>query len=159
MVRERILDVCKYSLLLIVLLYLIFIVIPTGGSARAFVEVSEPIAIRVREEGLESVSPQGFQQAYGIHQDDLKGVMMYVNSFRFSVEEVLLIQVSSLEQVDEVRDMIEQRIAKRLQEFGNHLPEQAAFLEEARIVVRGTYIFLAVGSSAEELITIFLDSL
>jgi len=159
MIGERMLDVCKYSLLLLVLLYLIFIVIPTGGSARVFEEVSEPIAIRVREEGLEPVSPQGFQQAYGIHRDDLEGVMLYVNGFRFSAEEVLLIQVSSLNQVDEVRDKIEQRIAKRLQEFGNHLPEQVAFLEEARIVVRGTYIFLAIGPNAEEFITIFLNNL
>ena len=159
MVRERMLDICKYPLLLLILLYFIFIVMPTGGSARAFAEVSEPIVIRAREERLESVSLQGFQQTYGIHWDDLKGVMLYSNRFRFSVEEVLLIQVSSLNQVDEVRDMIEYRIAMRLQEFRNHLPEQAAFLEEARIVVRGTYIFLAIGPNAEEFITIFLNSL
>ena len=159
MVKERMLGLCKYPLLLLMLLYLIFFVMPTGGSARAFAEVSEPIAMRAREEGLETVSPQGFQQTYGIHRDDLEGVMLYVNGFRFSVEEVLLIQVSSSNQVDEVRDMIEHRIAERLQEFRNHLPEQAAFLEEARIVVRGTYIFLAIGPNAEEFITIFLKSL
>jgi len=159
MVKERLLDVCKYSLLLLVLLYLIFFVIPTGGSARAFAEVSEPIAMRARKERLELVSPQGFQQAYGIHQDDLEGVMLYASEFRFSVEEVLLIQVYTLNQVDEVRNMIEHRITKRLQEFGNYLPEQAAFLEEARIIVRGTYIFLAIGPNAEEFITIFLKSL
>ena len=159
MVRERMLDVCKYPLLLLILLYLIFIVMPTGGSVRAFTEVSEPIAMRAREERLESVSRQGFQQTYGIHWDDLEGVMLYVNGFRFSVEEVLLIQVASLNQVDEVRDMIEYRIGERLKEFGNHLPEQAAFLEEARIIVRGTYIFLAIGPNAEEFITIFLNNL
>ena len=159
MVKERMLDGCKCLLLLLVLLYLIFVIIPTGGSVRVFAEVSEPIATRVREEGLEPVNPQGFQQIYGIHRDDLTGVLLYVNGFRFSVEEVLLIQVSSLEQVDEVRSVIENRIARRLQEFGNHLPEQVAFLEDARIVVRGTYIFLAIGPNAEEFITIFLDNL
>jgi len=159
MVKKRILDVCKFPLLLLVVLYLIYVVIPTGGSVRAFAEVSEPIAIRSREASLESVNPQGFQQIYGIHRDDLAGVMLYVNEFRFSVEEVLLIQVSSLEQIDEVRDVIENRIARRLQEFDNHLPEQVVFLEEARVVVRGTYIFLAIGPNAEEFITIFLNSL
>ena len=80
-------------------------------------------------------------------------------SVNISAEEVLLIEVKSEKQVQEVRDAINERLESRKDAFEEYDSEQVKLLEDAQLLVRGKYIFMAVSPDAEVYATIFTKSL
>ena len=159
MIVEKASGVAKYIIFGLIIVFIIIMLVFTGGSSRPFYQVAEPLANRLALSGLEAEDDMGFRQAFGYQMSDFSGVLFYTAPFRFSAEEVLLIQVHSSSQVNEVRRSIETRLEQRRGDFGDYAPEQTFLLDNATIIIRGTFIFVAVSDDAGDYARLFLDSL
>lgn len=152
-------EVLKYAVTVIILIYIVLLMIYTSGSTKSFDQVAELIEPSVGKENLVKQDSQALKRYYGLNSADYNGVMFYSSEFNISAEEVLLIEVKSEKQVQEVRDAVNERLESRIKAFEEYAPEQVKLLEDAQFLVRGKYIFLAVSPDAAEYASIFTKSL
>ena len=83
----------------------------------------------------------------------------YSSDASISVEEVLLIEAKNEAQTAEIREAVERRIEQRRNDFDGYAPEQVQLLENAQVLVRGRFVFMAVSPDAEQYRTAFVKSL
>ena len=152
-------ELLKYGVALAILVYIVLLMIYASGSTKPFDQVVEMIEPGIKTENLVKQDSQALKRYYGLNSADYNGVLFYSSEFNVSVEEVLLIEVKSEKQVQEVRDAVNERLESRKNAFEEYDPEQAKLLEDARFLVRGKYIFLAVSPDAETYASIFSKSL
>lgn len=149
----------KYITVLAILVYIVLLVIYTSGSTKPFQEVEAAVAGSIQSDALVKKDSQALKRYYGLNSADYEGVLFYSAEFSISVEEVLLIEVKSEKQVQEVRDAVNERLESRINAFEGYAPEQVQLLEDAQFLVRGNYIFLAISPDAETYSAVFAGSL
>ena len=142
-------EVLKYSTVLAILIYIILLMLYASGSTKPFQQVAEQVEGSIRTESLIRQDSQALKRYYGLNSADYEGVLFYSSEFSISAEEVLLIEVKSERQVQEVRDAVNARLESRKNAFDGYAPAQVQLLEDAQFLVRGKYIFLAVSQDAE----------
>lgn len=152
-------ELLKYGTIVAILVFMLLMMIYNSGSTKPFKEVASAVEASIDKEGLVRQDAQALKRYYGLNSADYEGVLFYSSEFSISAEEILLIEVKNEQQVQSVRDALEERIEKRRDAFDGYAPEQVQLLDEARIQVRGNYIFLAVAPQAETYNTVFSESL
>lgn len=149
----------KFAAAFLILVYIVLLLIYTSGSTKPFEEVAAAVEERLNTEILVKQDAQALKRYYGLNGADYEGVLFYSSEFSISAEEVLLIEVRSEQQVQEVRDAIEDRLESRRNTFEGYAPEQAQLIEQAQIQVRGKFVFLAVSTDAEAYVSAFAGGL
>lgn len=149
----------KYITMLLILLYVIWLMIYASGSTKPFDEVAGAVESAIDKENLVKQDVQAFKRYYGLNSADYKGVLFYSSEFSISAEEVLVVEVKSDKQVQEVREAMEERIESRKKDFDGYAPKEVQLLETAQLKVRGKYLFLAVAPKAEAYSKVFGGSL
>jgi len=157
--RIRFVSVAKYVVLVAIFVYVIMLFVFISGTTRPFEEVTNGIRPAMGGTDLVEINGQGFRRIYGINPATLGGVMMFASEFRLSAEEVLVILVYDQDQIEPIRQTIEERLANQRQEFVDYNEDQVELIDNAQLVIRGNYIFFAVSERAKELRDIFLSSL
>nr|WP_304973942.1 DUF4358 domain-containing protein [uncultured Schaedlerella sp.] len=151
--------ILKLGAAFMILVYVVLLLIYTSGSTKPFEEVAGSVEPLLNKESLVREDAQALKRYYGLNSADYEGVMFYSAEFSISAQEVLLIEVKTDQQVQEVRDAIEERLESRKNTFEGYAPEQAQLIREAQIQVRGRFLFLAVSPEAETLAAAFTKSL
>lgn len=149
----------KYVTVLLILIYVIWLMIYASGSTKPFEDVAREVEASLDTSNLVKMDTQEFKRYYGLNGADYQGVLFYSSEFSISAEEVLLVEVKSDKQVQEVRGAIEQRLASRKNDFDGYAPKEVQLLDSAQLKVRGKYIFLAVAPKAETYSEVFAESL
>lgn len=151
--------IMKFAAAFLILVYIVLLLIYASGSTKPFEEVARPVEERIDPEVLVKQDAQALKRYYGLNGADYEGVLFYSAEFSISAEEVLLIEVRSEQQVQEVRDAIEERLESRRHTFEGYAPEQAQLIAQAQLRVRGRFVFLAVSAEAENYVTAFTEGL
>lgn len=151
--------ILKFAAAFLILVYIVLLLIYTSGSTKPFEEVAAAVEEQLDTEILVKQDAQALKRYYGLNGADYEGVLYYSSEFSISAEEVLLIEVRSEQQVQEVRDAIEERLESRRNTFEGYAPEQAQLIGQAQLQVRGKFIFLAVSADAENYVSAFANGL
>lgn len=151
--------VLKCGMAFLILVYIVLLLLYASGSTKPFEEVSAAVEGLLDKESLVKQDAQALKRYYGLNSADYEGVMYYSAEFSISALEVLLIEVETDQQVQEVRDAVEDRLESRKNTFEGYAPEQVQLIEQAQLLVRGRFIFLAVSPDAENYAAAFTNSL
>lgn len=151
--------ILKWGAAFLILVYIVLLLIYTSGSTKPFDEVAAAVEEQLDKESLVRQDARALKRYYGLNSADYEGVMYYSAEFSISALEVLLVEVKTDQQVQEVRDAIEERLESRKNTFEGYAPEQAQLIGQAQIQVRGRFIFLAVSPDAENYVATFAKSL
>ena len=151
--------VMKYVTLAAILAFVIILMLFMSGSTRPFDEVKEAVAESLDPDELTEQDGARLKRDFGLNAADYSGVAYYSAKSTISASEVLLIRVDNDSQVRTVTDAIDSRIESRKNDFASYIPEQYALLENAKISVRGNYIFYAVSEKADDYLNAFSGSL
>ena len=151
--------ILKFAAAFLILVYIVLLLIYASGSTKPFEEVAAAVEERLDTEILVKQDAQALKRYYGLNGADYEGVLFYSSEFSISAEEVLLIEVRSDQQVQEVRDAIEERLESRRDTFEGYAPEQAQLIAQAQLQVRGKFVFLAVSTDAEAYVSAFAGGL
>lgn len=149
----------KFVSVVLILVYIMLLLIYTSGSTKPFADIAAEVEQNLDTETLVKMDTQALKRYYGLNSADYEGVMLYASQFNISAEEVLMIEVKSDQQMQEVRDAVDKRLETRLQTFEGYAPEQVQLIEQAQIQVRGQILFLAVSPHAESYAAAFAKSL
>lgn len=151
--------ILKFVAAFLILVYIVLLLIYASGSTKPFEEVAAAVEEQLDTEILVKQDAQALKRYYGLNGADYEGILFYSSEFSISAEEVLLIEVRLDQQVQEVRDAIEERLESRRSTFEGYAPEQAQLIDQAQLQVRGKFIFLAVSKDAEAYVSAFAGGL
>lgn len=157
--RPEILEVAKYIVFALVIIYVVLLMLFTSGSSRPFEDVAAAVSGSLDTEKLTQMDDRMLKRNFGLNSADYDGVMYYASASSMSVEEVLLIRVNSRDQVQRITDALDERVNERMDAFEGYAPDQVRLLEDAQQSVRGKYVFFAVSSQATEYRNAFDTSL
>ncbi len=157
--RVSIVEVMKYVMAALLIGYVVLVLLFTGGSSKPFEEVAGGVESDLASANLTKQSGQAFKRYYGLNGADYKGVMLYSSDASISVEEVLVVEAENEAQIPEIREAVERRIEKRKNDFEGYAIEQVQLLENAQVLVRGRFVFMAVSPDADRYRTAFVKSL
>ena len=147
--------IMKYVILLLILAFIVLLLLYASGSSKPFQEVEAAVSQALDKSEPTEQEPSSFKRNFGLNAADYSGVMYYSSEAAISAEEVLLVRVNSEDQIQEVRDAIEEWIQSKKEDFDGYAPEEVKLLEDARQSVRGKYIFFAASSKADEYLDVF----
>lgn len=98
---------------------------------------------------MQEADNQMFKRIYGLDANDYENVLLYYPVTNMGVEEVLLVKVSSQEQLDAVKQAVEARLAAQLKSFDGYGVEQCEMLNNAIVHYDDSYVVFSVGKQAE----------
>jgi len=81
---------------------------------------------------------------YGLDASQVEDFALYTAPSNIRAEEILVLKLKDVQDMDEVRAKIQERIAKRADSFRDYLPEQYALIENHCLMTAGNYVFLAI---------------
>ena len=151
--------IIKYVVSVLIVAFIVVLMLYTSGSSKSFDEIKKAVVLALDKSNLQERDTASFKRDTGLNAADYAAVMYYASDSYISAEEVLLIEVKSKGQIQEVTQAVEARIASRINDFDGYAPEEVKLLEDAKMSVRGEYIFLAVAPKAEEYLSAFRNSL
>lgn len=151
--------IIKYIVSVLIVAFIVVLMLYTSGSSKSFDEIKKAVVPALDKSNLQERDTASFKRDTGLNAADYAAVMYYASDSNISAEEVLLIEVKSKGQIQEVTQAVEARIASRINDFDGYAPEEVKLLEDAKMSVRGEYIFLAVAPKAEEYLSAFRNSL
>ena len=149
----------KYVAFAAIIVFIIVMMLFMSGSNKSFSEVKTSVEGALDASELTEQDTASFRRSFGLNEADYAGVAYYSAGSSILASEVLLIRVDNDSQVRTVTDAIDSRIESRKNDFASYIPEQYALLENAKISVRGNYIFYAVSEKADDYLNAFSGSL
>lgn len=152
-------EVGKWLFVVLVIVYTCLLLWYAAGSTKPFAEVAQSVENSLDTDNLVRQDEQALKRYYDLNSADYNGVLFYSSEFSISAEEVLVIEARSETQVQHIREAVEKRLEERKDSFSGYAPKQAQMIEQAEILVRGKYVFVAVSPSAEEYGRVFMKSL
>lgn len=152
-------EIGKWILVVLLLAYMVSLLWYTSGSTKPFETVAQTVENSLHTDNLTKQDGQALKRYYGLNSADYKGILFYSSESAISAEEVLMIEVKSEAQVQTIRAAIETRLESRKADFAEYAPKQAMMIEQAVILVRGKYVFVAVSPDAQEYAAVFTKSL
>lgn len=151
--------ILKYGVTVGILVYIIALLIMSGGSAKPFKDISAGVEKVIDTDTLITANTQGLRRYYGLNAADYQGVALYVSKSSMSAEELLLIEVKDTEQVEAVRDAVERRISQRRDDFDGYAPDEVELIDGSVTEVRGKFVFFTISKNAQKYKDAFTDSL
>jgi hypothetical protein len=99
---------------------------------------------------MEKAGTMRLKRAFGINGTDYDEVLYYTPSNTMSVEEFLMIKVENEDQLESIRNAMEDRLETQKKAFDGYGTDQLALLEDAVIYQTGQYICFLVSEDANQ---------
>lgn len=156
--RIDLLNIGKYGMVLVILVYVVILVVRAGGDA-PFETVEENVMKAVSTEGMEKATTQELKKYYGLNADDYEAVTLYLPNDVMGVNELLLIRLGDKSQEEQVTEAAQKRLDTQKESFEGYGVEQTKTLNSAILEARGNYVLLAVSETADAVDRAFKESL
>jgi uncharacterized protein YxeA len=147
----------KISLIIIIALIIIvsiFLVINFNNKQNIIEIDIEELGKKISESGvfqdeIAKVDKEIVYKAYGFNDNLIKEIVSYQGSGATS-EEILILQVNEKENLNEVKEMINNRIEERKEIFVSYLPKEVYKLENNIFRVYNNYIIMCISNDNEK---------
>ena len=147
----------KISLIIIIALIIIvsiFLAINFNNKQNIIEIDIEELGKKISESGvfqdeIAKVDKEIVYKAYGFNDNLIKEIVSYQGSGATS-EEILILQVNEKENLNEVKEMINNRIEERKEIFVSYLPKEVYKLENNIFRVYNNYIIMCISNDNEK---------
>ncbi len=115
-------------------------------------ELPEPDAHELADKIISGQSAGEFDEAdgdmisilFGLDVNDFSDYAVYYSKEPASADIVVIFKSDKKETLDSAKDILEEFRKSRVEDFKGYAPEEAAKLEEAKVITKGKYDILAV---------------
>ncbi len=152
------LDILKYGMVFVILIYIIVLLVREGGDA-PIAAVKENVLAAVGTESMSEAGTQDLKRYYGLNANDYDGMFLYLPDDVMSVNELLVIRLKDKSQAEDVQSAAQKRLDTQRESFEGYGAEQTKLITSAILESRGQYVFLAVGKDADKAYAAFKKSL
>ncbi len=98
---------------------------------------------------------RNLMQFFGLDYEQYNSHIYYKGTEALSVDEILIIKANSKNDLNGVKDAVENRIDTQITTFEGYGPKQVALLKNAIVTTKGNYLFYAVCDDAEKAEEVF----
>lgn len=120
------------------------------GREVEFSKLAEEVTNPLEPERLQQGDEQLLRRLYGLNGSELKHWMLYTSVDNMDVEELLLVECRTQEQLEQVEEAVEDRIDLQKHNFEGYGPEQVQLIEQSVIGERSLYLLFVISEEAEE---------
>ncbi len=156
--RIDIINILKYGMLLVIIVYIAVLLAAQGGDAPAET-VKGNVLSAADTEGMQEADAQDFKRYYGLNANDYEEVILFLPKDVMGVDELLIVRVKGGSQAEAVKEAAEKRLDTQTESFEGYGAEQTKLLKSAVLEERGSYVFMAVGKDADKAYAAFKKSL
>ena len=139
----------RYVMAVCLVALIVFLALTSPNNEKSIEALSEEIIGSGGIGELELKGQSELKRYYGIGRDDVEGFVLYGPVNSADVSEFLLVKVKDKDEMDRVRKAVEGRKYERLQTFSGAGGTQTQLLNDARLKVRGDFLFYCVGENAD----------
>ena len=136
-----------------------FVFLKQADNKVPFSTVKANLTSAVSSDRMEISTARFLKKYYGLNADDYDGVLLYAPVTNMDAEELLLIKCKDTSQAEAVRDAMLKRQQTKETTFEGYAPEQYELCQNYILDEQGTYLLLIISPAAEEIDTVFQDSL
>ena len=140
------LEVAKWVTVLLVLIFLIGKLSANRSSNTSFEDMSAAVCDAAALDTMQLADNQMVKRLYGLDPNDYEGVLLYYPTSNMGAEELLLVKLSSTDQLDTVTDAVNARVQSQKNSFEGYGVSQYEMLENCVIETTGNYVLLVVAS-------------
>ncbi len=112
-------------------------------------EVENSITSSCTLDQMEKAGDMRLKRAFSLNAADFPDYIYYTPDNTMSVNELLILKLSSQAQKEEVLSALESRLSSQKTAFNGYGVDQTELLSNARIETAGDYVFFAVGNAQE----------
>lgn len=152
------LDILKYGMVLVILVYIIVLLVHEGGDA-PIADVKKNVLAAISTEGMSEAGGQDLKRYYGLNANDFEDMFLYLPDDVMSVNELLVIRLKDKSQAEDVQSAAQKRLDTQRESFEGYGAEQTKLITSAILESRGQYVFLVVGKDADKAYSAFKKSL
>ena len=131
----------------------------TKGSSRSMDEIAPLVVEAFDTDNACESSDRYLKKYYGLNASDYEDVVLYFPNTNMDAEELLIVQLKSTDQAEEVQTAIEERQKTQIGIYEGYAPQQLSLCENAVIDVQGNYVLYAVHENASYIDSVFRAAL
>ena len=153
-----VLNVLKYGMAAVIVIYVIVLLARMGGDA-PMETVKANVEKTLKTGGMAPAGAQDLKRHYKLNANDYEEVLLYLPNDVMSVDELLIVRLKDDSQAEAVMEAAQKRLDTQKESFEGYGVEQTSLINSAVLAGRGSYVFLSVGEDTEEAYRAFRKSL
>lgn len=149
------------KLILLISLFLLILGLVNANSINdiGFDNLKKEVIKYVDMNKMKQADNKMFKRFYNMEYSDLKNCVLYISNENMDVEEILLIETVSKEQIDIIENNIQKRIDTQLENFNSYGINQTKLIKNNIIEIDNQYILFVISDYADEIQNTFHKSL
>lgn len=100
-------------------------------------------------DNLSEVDKETIIDKYGFNNDSVSNIISYMGSGA-TAEEILIIEAKDKNKINEIKNIIEEKVKEKEESFRNYLPNEVYKIENSNIECKDKYIILCISNDSEK---------
>lgn len=114
-------------------------------------EVMDSILAQVTMPEMMTLTAENLLDYYGLEEQDLADSAVCINMNGYEKEEIVLLRAADADRVQGIVDQLNASLQDAAAQMQNYLPEQYAMIQKSEVRQSGTYVWLFVSESNEQM--------
>ncbi|MEB2299439.1 DUF4358 domain-containing protein [Lysinibacillus xylanilyticus] len=115
------------------------------------IEIGEQISHITNLEDMKEGDHKKLQKLYNINADEVESFVLYTAPTNIKADEIAVIKVKDMNNIDNMKEKISNRIEKKSKSFKDYLPEEYFLIEKHVLKTKDSYILLAISKDSDEI--------
>jgi len=150
--------IIKIVLVAILAVYIAFIWNMNGVSDRSAEAIASDVVSKQDTVEMVKGNDKTLLQFYGLAAIDYDGYVVWSSKKKIDVDELLIIKAKNKDQINTLRDAVDQRVKAQEEAFDGYGTAQMALLRKNIVTTRGNYLFFAVSKKAGDWNSLFVKA-
>lgn len=118
-------------------------------------DIDEKIIESIDISNMDMADEERLEKLYDIDIEFLQEFVLYVPKTNIEVNELFVLRAKDKDDIDDIKEKIENRIEEQSDNFRDYLPEEYYLIEKHVLNIKGNYILFAISEEAETIEDIF----
>ena len=118
-------------------------------------DIDEKIIESIDISNMDMADEERLEKLYDIDIEFLQEFVLYVPKTNIEVNELFVLRAKDKDDIDDIKEKIENRIEEQSDNFRDYLPEEYYLIEKHVLKIKGNYILFAISEEAETIEDIF----
>lgn len=129
--------------------------VPSAVTTKSPAEIYNAVAAVAKFDGMTVVPTRDYTDIYGIDPAKVDSSVWYMSENpSLNADEVAIFKLSDETYAEQLSKLFKDRIARQLQVAETYSPAEASKLENAEVVVNGSWVYYCVGAEAEAMMKV-----
>ena len=147
----------KAVFLIVLAIFLVFVYWTESAKDVPMANIEKKLLKNKYVKEMQVQTPRELERYMQISASDYDGFFYARSVNNLAVDEVLVIKVKSREQLNHLKDAVDNRLKQQTTNYQGYAPKQVSMLKNAKTFTKGNYIFYCVSKKPDSISEDFTD--